>query len=813
MELQEAIIHALDGNAVLFIGSGFSAGAIKEGGQPFATAAPLAHKLLEECGLTKDQQVDDLGQASEVYISLKSEHELVDYMRKEYTAVDVTPAQITIAGIKWKRIYTTNYDNVMELACLKNKRALQSVILSQRLSDFKDKSNLCIHLNGRVDGLTLDKLGTEFKLTGRSYMDNEFRNSEWLGLLKSDLSTARTIVYVGYSMQYDLDIRRLVYSLPEVVNKTILVLYEKESQVSLILAKKYGTPYSIGTDEFARMIVEARKTYIPTVKRFGVNLCFNKIEPVNTAPKLLDKDVFDLFTQGSYDIEKLFFSAQSPVDYIYSVRRTMTERALQNIKDGKTNLLVHSDLGNGKTIFIETLSVLLAQQGYEVFRFYRNRATLDSEIERICQSHAKTVFVFEDYSGCFDSLKILALHRSDQIVIVSERSYVNEANYDNLSNLLGEFDNIDLNKLDSEEIVQLIQIFDTYGLWSYLSAKEKCQKENFINNKCKGNLRNVVLELLKSPDILGRFKNVFDAAHKRKGYYDAVVFILLVHVLHLNIGLDDLADALDVESLNSPKFKKDAAVQELVNFEAGCIRPKSSLVSQILILELFSTTTVIDVLINVAKHLNENCTEKVAKQMMRRLMTFTYLQQVLNQKDTTYKHDLLRYYEELKVMPLCKRNPHFWLQYAIVKLSEYDYRMAKQFFDAAYSFAESMDDFDTYQIDNHYARFVLENERVNGSQATCMEAFRHAHSILMDSRHKLEVRYYPYRVARNYYPFYERFFVDMTDAEKKEFLVDCQEILQRVEWYQRESGTSGKRKDVVAAKDGIMQILKEQKVI
>lgn len=812
MELQEAIIHALDGDAVLFLGSGFSIGATKEDSTTFMTATPLAHKLLMECGLAKDQQVDDLGQASEVYISMRSEHELVDYMRKEYTAVNVTPAQEIIASIKWQRIYTTNYDNVIELASLKNKKVLQPVILSQRLTDFKDKGSLCIHLNGRVDGLTIDKLGSEFKLTGRSYMDNEFRNSEWLGLLKSDLLTARAIIYVGYSLQYDLDIRRLVYSLPEVVDKTCLVMYEKEPRVSQILAQKYGIPYPIGTEEFARMIVEARKTYIPTAKRINVNLCFNKIESIKAAPKLLDKDVFDFFTQGSYEIEKLFFSAQSPVDYIYSIRRTKTERVLQDIKDVQTNILIHSDLGNGKTIFIQTLSILLAQQGYEVYRFYRNWATLDSEIERICQSHSKTVFVFEDYSGCFDSLKALALHRTDQIVIVSERSYVNEANYDDLSNLLGDFENIDLNRLDPEETAQLIRIFDTYGLWSHLSAKSKNQKEDFINNACKGNLRNVVLELLKSPDILGRFKKVFEAAHKRKGFYDAIVFILLVHVMHLNIGLDDLADALDVETLNSPKFKKDPAVQELVNFEAGRIRPKSSLVSQMLILELFSTTVVIDVLINVAKHLNDNSSEKVAKQMMRRLMTFTNLQPVLNQKDTSYKFNLLRYYEALKVLPLCKRNPHFWLQYAIVKLSEHDYSMANQFFEAAYSFAGAIDHFDTYQIDNHYARFVLENERINGSQATCMEAFRHAHSILMDSRHKLEVRYYPYRVARNYYPFYERYFKGMTNVEKKEFLVDCQEILNRLEWYQRESGTGGSRKDVVVAKDGIMQILKEQSV-
>ena len=228
MEIQESIIHALDGNAVLFLGSGFSIGATKEDGTEFKTAAPLAHKLLAECNLSKDEYVDDLGQASEVFVNMRSEHELVDYMRKEYTAIDVSAAQEVIASIKWQRIYTTNYDNVIELATLKNKRVLQPAILSNRLVDFKDKSNVCVHLNGRVDRLSIDKLGAEFKLTGRSYMDNEFRNSEWLGLLKSDLLTARTIVYVGYSMQYDLDIRRLVFSLPEVVNKTILVMYEQE---------------------------------------------------------------------------------------------------------------------------------------------------------------------------------------------------------------------------------------------------------------------------------------------------------------------------------------------------------------------------------------------------------------------------------------------------------------------------------------------------------------------------------------------------------------------------------------------------------
>lgn len=51
MEIREAIIHALDGDAILFIGSGFSLGAINEGNKKIETATPLAHKLLVISGM------------------------------------------------------------------------------------------------------------------------------------------------------------------------------------------------------------------------------------------------------------------------------------------------------------------------------------------------------------------------------------------------------------------------------------------------------------------------------------------------------------------------------------------------------------------------------------------------------------------------------------------------------------------------------------------------------------------------------------------------------------------------------------------
>lgn len=221
MSLEEGIKIILDGEAVLFVGSGFSIGATKADNTKIQTASPLAHKLLEICGYEKGDFVDDLGQASEIFQEEKSEHELVDYLIGEFTAVDVTKSQMLISTLPWQRIYTTNYDNVVELAGSKNRKAFLSPVLSDNPRDYIGKGNLCVHLNGKVDRLTIDKLNGEFKLTNRSYLTDEFLESNWLTLFRTDLRTAKAIFFIGYSMKYDLDLQRTVYA-GNVHDKTFL---------------------------------------------------------------------------------------------------------------------------------------------------------------------------------------------------------------------------------------------------------------------------------------------------------------------------------------------------------------------------------------------------------------------------------------------------------------------------------------------------------------------------------------------------------------------------------------------------------------
>ena len=809
MDIHQAIIHALDGEAVLFLGSGFSVGAIKADTHTLNGAGTLAYDLQKECGIPETEMTTDLGQASEVFLKLKSEDELVDYLIKEFTVIDITSAQETIGAVRWKRIYTTNYDNVIELAYLKNKRSLKSVVLSQSVSTFKDKSDLCVHLNGRIDGLTIDKLDGEFKLTNKSYLTEEFRKSNWLTLFRLDLLAAKAIFFVGYSMQYDLDIQRLVSSLDNIQEKTFFIMRKDESLPNQILVKKFGDVYAEGTENFALCIEDVKRTYTPSPIKLTNFLCFRCHSNIKDPKEIKDSDVLKFLTEGEFDSTSVYYSTISPIDYKYCIHRTKLSRVCDAIENKETkNYLIHASLGNGKSVFIDALSSLLTARGYKIYHYLRFMASFASELEAICKESDKTIMVFENYSSCFENLKIFQQFRTNQVLILSERSFVNEANYDTICSMFGEFSCIDIDRLDDDEVNALVGLLTEYGFWTIL--RNSNENASFIIDKCNRYLRNVILQLLNSPDIIRRFKTIIDSVKSKKGYYESIIFLLIASVSQIRLGVEDLAEAIDIDQINSPRFRSDSIVREFVDFDSNSIKSKSSLLSQALLSQIFDTEIVVNTMIKVMKNLNDyGSSNEVAKEIIRRLMTFTTVQCILNERDPRHKYNLLRYYEAIKSMKSCRYNPHFWLQYAIVMLSERDYNRAKYYFDAAYKYGKRINNFDTYQIDNHYARYILENERQSGNSDTCMEAFKHAHSILMDSKHKKEVRFYPYKVARLYYPFYEKFFKSMKDYEKKEFLKSCRDMLSRLEWYVSYSNEGSKRKDVTDAKESIQLILKE----
>ncbi len=808
MELNEAIKYALDGNAVLFLGSGFSIGAKKSDHSTFKIASSLANKLLHAVDIDENA-TSDLKLASQIYLQKQSESELVEFLRKEFLAVETSETQKIISKIPWQRVYTTNYDNIFELAALSNSRTYHPVVLSEKTKDFQNKSNIIVHLNGYIEKLTIDKLFNEFKLTNVSYLTEDFEKSDWITLFKSDLSTAKAIFFVGYSMQSDLDINRIIYRTQELANKTFFIMHNRETEINQMFLSSFGHTETIGAEGFAKQIQEISKTYVKITKLPFNSLCFRQPMIGSLPPVILDKDEFDLLVKGVFNGNKLYYSFINKNIY-FSIRRSKVKEVVDVIKQGdEKQILLHSDLGNGKTIFVETLASILKVEGFDVFIFNKYRTNIDTEIETICNKYPNAIFIFEDYLSNIELLRILKIHRTTQVLILTERSASNDIGYSDICTYFGDFSCFSLNKLDDEEVNDLVLLLDHYGFWKYFAAQREDQKVFFIKSDCKSQIRNVIVKLLKSTIILNRFQELLNSLRSKKGYYDAILFIMIAQVAKIDIDLEELAEGLDVRRLNNPSFKKDRFVREFVDFDDNEIKMKSSVVAEILLQEVYDSSIVVDLLLDIFKRLDCHKYDNRFRKILRTLITFTNIQHMLNKEDQNYMYNLLRYYENLKKVSFCEHNPHFWLQYAIVKLSERKYDQAQNYFDTAYSYAQKTG-YDTYQIDNHYARFILENEMQFGNANTCMKAFEQAHKILMDVRHRKDVRYYPYRVAQNYFPFYEKFFASMTSSEKTIFLNACNDMLNRLEKYVSTTVTDGIHRDVRKAKENLMIILSEQ---
>lgn len=137
MKLEEAIKHAIDGHALLFLGSGFSVGAKPIKGDAFLTGRQLAKHFYNECGISPPDE--DLNYAAQKYRKKFTDQKLVEDLQQLFTASEVDKNHERFSEIRWKGIYTTNYDDVLERAFANKKKKLLPVTLDKDSRDYTSK--------------------------------------------------------------------------------------------------------------------------------------------------------------------------------------------------------------------------------------------------------------------------------------------------------------------------------------------------------------------------------------------------------------------------------------------------------------------------------------------------------------------------------------------------------------------------------------------------------------------------------------------------------------------------------------------------
>lgn len=682
---------------------------------------------------------------------------------------------------------------MFEVASAENRKVLKPVTPSQDVRDYRDKSDIVVHINGSVHNLEPHSLTDEFKLTTGSYdVESEFVKSEWGNLFKYDLVDAEAIFFIGFSLDHDLELRRLIED-QSVREKTYFIVSPTETDAKVRKLSCYGHVFRLGTDEFARQVIARKKCYTPAPIRLeSPLLCFKRVPAASSRPVINDRLITDLLLRGISDSNAIRYCLheQQETDYLYYIRRRESmNRVLNLIEKGTKNIAVHSDLGNGKTLFVNGLAMELEEHGYKVYFFDRDFVSLNREMERICSSADKRVVVIiENYGRYSDVLKQFACFRTDQILIVTERSAIHELRYSTLVEIIGsDIAEIDINKLSSDDRADLIKIFDNAGLWRQMASDHSYSKDSYIREKCRNSLRGVLLDLLKSPHILERFKSLIITMQQKNDFYETVVLVMLNSLFSLNLNLDMIETALDTSVSNNGRFIRNENVKELIDLDGGEIKVKSSLMAEVLLSKVINKETVKNVLVKMFRNFDKLSSDSNYRRVLQIVILYTNLRRALNNDEpgTDFTEIIVRFFEEIRNTRFCKNNPHYWLQYAILTLDRHDLDLAQRYFETSYSYAKSRRDYDTYQIDNHFARYLLELGASVDKDAPYMDYFNKAHRILTDRNHQKDTKYYPFKMAQLYEPFYEHHASYLSEKDLRIIARSADEILSMMDTYLR----------------------------
>lgn len=773
MEFETALAYAAQGRAILFLGAGFSWGATSLADEPFLLGAGLGKALADEAGIPTDFTLEDI---SDIYMSKFGSAPLLQKLRNWYVAKEVSKSQKVLAKLPWRRVYTTNYDDVFERACTEVGKGVISHVGTDTVGKLAKNGLTCVHLNGFIWTATEGSLSKEFKLTSTSYSAGSAMNDEWVDRFRFDLHAAQAIFFVGYSLA-DLDLRRLLVE-QELKEKSFFVLKENPSLGEAHRASLFGLPVAKGVEAFADEVANFLKTYSVPHDVAPISHCIKPYVPMPAHVPVEDRYLFELTLSGK--LRGDYIAPAYLGQIVYCGVRSGVRQFSERLKPGVGVIYFHSSLGNGKTVSMALAQYAAFVKGFQVLTLSDRGDTLKEELHFALQNEGHTVIFVDNYTEWLDVLNVFRGRVGKELTLVmSARTAAHEALFDRVSDAVAWRDAIEFNldEMDDDELKWVSGFLDHFGFWHEMAGAGTYAKMRYLKDKCDGQWSSILLKVFEAPQMVERLERLFES-FKSSEYKAPLTKLLLLTVLGYHPNSPTLITLCGDEILTRG-FKENIVVSELIDFGGNSFSMRSSVMASVILKKISDPNRTVGALVELISQVDALAYgSDYHFELFKNLVRFSSSN--LFFPEESRGRSAMRVYEEIKGLGHCSSYPLFWLQYAIAALVAKDYERSEFYFSAAYSHAKNLDRYDSFQIDNHYARFLLERAiDTDCDAADRMAPFRKARGLLRPQFAE-EWRHYPYRVATGYFNFITRFSANLSSAEKQEIKGAATEILERI---------------------------------
>lgn len=465
MNFEDALIAAKKGQAIIFIGSGFSSSAQNQSGTNFPTGSKLAQNLCDELHIP---QTLNLQQASSQFIKRKSSQELINYIKPILTTLRVSKEHETIINVPWKAIYTTNYDDVIEISTENCGLSRKSLTLKDNEDESRNKGYI-LHINGSIKDLNVDTLESSFKLTSTSYLVDQFRKNPWYNIFLRELQSAQAVFFVGYSL-YDTDIKEIIYKDDKFKKKTFFIEWEglNSNDIQYSELNDFGEIHPIGVNGFAEKLNSITESQISNHEIINLT----SLEEISSTEMSTanSEDVFNLLLRGNIEVSLLLN------DIIKNTQNYKFNRDFESTvydlltKPTTDNIILTGDFASGKTLSSHSILLKLKENNeYKIFSFKEENENSLNEIEYVLATYSNIAILFEGYSYKTNVIAHANQHRKHTTkLIITTRNLEEESIYEDLASSIDwkKTNILDTTKLSNpNDINNCINYLNSYGLW------------------------------------------------------------------------------------------------------------------------------------------------------------------------------------------------------------------------------------------------------------------------------------------------------------------------------------------------------------
>lgn len=709
------------GGAVCLLGAGFAGAGNDHYGQPVPSTQSLISEIKAAIGVDESENVS-LSDIAD-YCDDHAAHALSlrKLMINRLILCQPSDEQRKIINQPWRAIFTTNFDDIIEI-CLGENKSQIITPKSLEINRIKGKTPV-YYMHGRAKDLLETSEDPRFVISERNYLRLDENNRELYAQLQNELFAANIIVIIGYSMR-DLDVARLFLESGHAFKeKTILIANPKDTGISLSRLEKFGSVQPIGVDGLATLL-----NSVPALVKDQLPFQFLDVMPsVAPAGEVEADDFIKLILTGRFDEAK--YQRQliqgSEVSEPYCIRRDAAIDVIVNRPQGGVNrFVVSSDLGNGKTIFLRQLAVELMAAGYIVASISSRLEEIFSEIDRLIDRSSPIAFLIDDVIRYRVVAEYVAKRLNGLCLIVCcTRGDPGEVAYRELSNKLGgAIRQVDINKQSVDEIEHWDKALERWGLWEQRISLSSDERIGFLSQQCSGENRSIVLSLFKNSQIAKTIDEIVTFFLRNGRHERTFAALLIASLCQQHLSWESLVLWLGIDE---QKLRTDIAASDLSElFFDG---RKWHIITSTQLAEYILRTkyvegekdTLVEVFSTIVQHTSNNAGDNrlglIFRENLKELMKFRFLTRLFGDGEDAIKL-INRVYMKLSKAQYIRNNPQFWLQYAMSRMEVDDLTNAETYLKTALGLAEDRGkDYSPWQILDQRSRLYFRKNTTNSN--------------------------------------------------------------------------------------------------